>query len=332
MDVCEGVCCAIGNTPLIRLHTLCELTGCEILGKAEYLNPGGSVKDRAALYLIHDAIERGKLQPGDTVVEGTAGNTGISLAMVCNALGYRSLFVVPETQSHEKIEFLRAWGADVRLVPAVPYDDENNYIKVSERLATEIENAVWANQFDNTANRQAHYETTGPEIWDETNGHIDAFVAATGTGGTLGGVSLFLKEKNPQINIWLADPTGSGMYGYVKTGEVKVIGANSFTEGIGNARVTANLQGVEIDDAVMVDDLECIAMGEYLLREAGLFLGGSSALNVAAAVEVAQMMGPGHTIVTTLGDSGGRYLSRMWNQQWRNKKGLRLPSIGAIQR
>ena len=327
MDVCEGVCCAIGNTPLIRLHGLCELTGCEILGKAEYLNPGGSVKDRAALYLVHDAIERGDLKAEGMVVEGTAGNTGISLAMVCNAMGYRSLFVLPETQSQEKIEFLRAWGAGVRLVPAVPYDDENNYIRVSERLAEETENAVWANQFDNIANRLAHYETTGPEIWDETNGHIDAFVAATGTGGTLAGVSLFLKEKKPDIAIWLADPTGSGMFSYVKTGEVLVIGENSFTEGIGNARVTRNLQGVEIDDAVMIDDLECIAMGEYLLHEAGLFLGGSSTLNVAAAVEVAQMMGPGHTIVTTLGDSGGRYLSKMWSQRWRDKRDLQLPKM-----
>jgi cysteine synthase A len=327
MDVCEGVCCAIGNTPLIRLHALCELTGCEILGKAEYLNPGGSVKDRAALYLVHDAIERGDLKAEGMVVEGTAGNTGISLAMVCNAMGYRSLFVLPETQSQEKIEFLRAWGAGVRLVPAVPYDDENNYIRVSERLAEETENAVWANQFDNIANRLAHYETTGPEIWDETNGHIDAFVAATGTGGTLAGVSLFLKEKKPDIAIWLADPTGSGMFSYVKTGEVLVIGENSFTEGIGNARVTRNLQGVEIDDAVMIDDLECIAMGEYLLHEAGLFLGGSSTLNVAAAVEVAQMMGPGHTIVTTLGDSGGRYLSKMWSQRWRDKRDLQLPKM-----
>jgi cysteine synthase A len=327
MDVCEGVCCTIGNTPLIRLHALCELTGCEILGKAEYLNPGGSVKDRAALYLVRDAIERGDLKTEGMVVEGTAGNTGISLAMVCNAMGYRSLFVIPETQSQEKIEFLRAWGAGVRLVPEVPYGDENNYIRVSERLAEETENAVWANQFDNTANRLAHYETTGPEIWDETSGHIDAFVAATGTGGTLAGVSLFLKEKKPDIAIWLADPTGSGMYSYIKTGEVMVIGENSFTEGIGNARVTRNLQGVEIDDAIMIDDLECIAMGEYLLHEAGLFLGGSSALNVAAAVEVAQMMGPGHTIVTTLGDSGGRYLSKMWSQRWRDKRDLQLPKM-----
>lgn len=321
MDIKPGFIGTVGNTPLIRLNSFSEETGCEILGKAEFLNPGGSVKDRAALYIIQDAEKKGLLKPGGTVVEGTAGNTGIGLAHICNAKGYKCLIVIPDTQSQEKMDALRTLGAEVRPVPAVPYKDPNNYVKLSGRLAEEMENAIWANQFDNLANRQAHYETTGREIWEQTEGKVDAWVTATGTGGTLAGVSLFLKEKNPNIKTVVADPMGSGLYSYVKTGEIHTEGS-SITEGIGNSRITANMEDVPIDDAIQVDDREAVRVIYQLLRKDGLFLGGSSGINVGAAVALAQEMGPGHTIVTILCDGGARYQSRLFNQEWLTSKGL----------
>jgi cysteine synthase A len=321
MDIKPGFIGTVGNTPLIRLNSFSEQTGCEILGKAEFLNPGGSVKDRAALYIIQDAENKGLLKPGGTVVEGTAGNTGIGLAHICNAKGYKCLIVIPDTQSQEKMDALRTLGAEVRPVPAVPYKDPNNYVKLSGRLAEEMENAIWANQFDNLANRQAHYETTGREIWEQTEGKVDAWVTATGTGGTLAGVSLFLKEKNPNIKTVVADPMGSGLYSYVKTGEIHTEGS-SITEGIGNSRITANMEDVPIDDAIQVDDREAVRVIYQLLRKDGLFLGGSSGINVGAAVALAKQMGPGHTIVTILCDGGSRYQSRLFNQEWLVSKGL----------
>jgi cysteine synthase A len=321
MDIKAGFVGTVGNTPLIRLNSFSDETGCEILGKAEFLNPGGSVKDRAALYIIKDAEEKGLLKPGGTVVEGTAGNTGIGLAHICNAKGYKCLIVIPDTQSQEKMDALRTLGAEVRPVPAVPYKDPNNYVKLSGRLAAEMENAIWANQFDNLANRQSHYETTGPEIWEQTNGKVDAWVSATGTGGTFGGVSLYLKEKNPNIKAILADPMGSGLYSYVKTGEITLEGS-SITEGIGNSRITANMEGVPIDDAIQVGDREAVRVIYQLLRKDGLFMGGSVGINVGAAVALAKQMGPGHTIVTVLCDGGARYQSRLFNQEWLESKGL----------
>ncbi|MGA1264734.1 MAG: cysteine synthase A [Prochlorothrix sp.] len=314
----------VGNTPLIRLRSFSEATGCEILGKAEFLNPGGSVKDRAALFIIEEAERQGLLKPGGTIVEGTAGNTGIGLAHICNAKGYKCLIVIPDTQSQEKIDLLRTLGAEVRTVPAVPYRDPNNYVKLSGRLAAELDNAIWANQFDNLANRLAHYETTGPEIWEQTNGKIDAWTAATGTGGTYAGVSLFLKEKNPDIRCVVADPMGSGLYSYVKTGEITLEGS-SVTEGIGNSRITANMEGVPLDDAIQVTDPEALAVIYQLLRQEGLFMGGSVGINVGAAVKLAQEMGPGHTIVTVLCDGGARYQSRLYNAEWLASKGLEMP-------
>jgi len=321
MDIKAGFVGTVGNTPLIRLNSFSEETGCEILGKAEFLNPGGSVKDRAALYIINDAEKKGLLKPGGTVVEGTAGNTGIGLTHICNAKGYKCLIIIPETQSEEKINTLRTLGAEVRTVPAVPYKDPNNYVKLSGRTAAEMENAVWANQFDNLANRQAHYETTGPEIWQQTQGKIDAWVSATGTGGTFAGVSMYLKEKNPHIRSILADPMGSGLYSYVKTGEIKAEG-RSITEGIGISRITANMEGAPIDDALQVDDSECVRVIYQLLRKDGLFMGGSVGINVGAAVALAKQMGPGHTIVTVLCDGGARYQSRLFNREWLESKGL----------
>jgi cysteine synthase A len=321
MDIKEGFVGAVGNTPLIRIDSFSEETGCEILGKAEFLNPGGSVKDRAALYIIKDAEKKGLLKPGGTVVEGTAGNTGIGLAHICNAKGYKCLIIIPDTQSQEKIDTLRTLGAEVRTVPAVAYKNPNNYVKVSGRLAQEMENAIWANQFDNLANRQAHYETTGSELWAQTDGKIDAWVASTGTGGTYAGVSLFLKEKNPDIQCIVADPMGSGLYSYVKTGEIKIEG-KSITEGIGNSRITANMEGAPMDDAIQIDDRECIRVIYQLLYQDGLFMGGSVGINVAAAVALAKQMGPGHTIVTVLCDGGSRYQSRLYNRQWLAEKGL----------
>ncbi|MEW5860597.1 MAG: cysteine synthase A [Cyanobacteriota bacterium] len=321
MDIKKGFVETVGNTPLIRLNNFSDETGCEILAKAEFLNPGGSVKDRAALYMIEDAEKKGLLKPGGTVVEGTAGNTGIGLAHICNAKGYKCLIIIPDTQSQEKMDALRTLGAEVRPVPAVPYSNPNNYVRLSGKIASEMENAIWANQFDNLANRQAHYETTGKEIWEQTDGKVDAWVTATGTGGTLAGVAMYLKEKNPAVKTVLADPMGSALYSYIKTGETKSEG-NSITEGIGNSRVTANMEGVPIDDAIQIDDTEAVRVVYRLLREEGLFMGGSTGINVGAAVELAKQMGPGHTIVTILCDSGARYQSRLFNQEWLASKGL----------
>ncbi|HEY9614801.1 cysteine synthase A [Allocoleopsis sp.] len=321
MDIKAGFVGTIGNTPLIRLNSFSEETGCEILGKAEFLNPGGSVKDRAALYIIKDAEEKGLLQPGGTVVEGTAGNTGIGLAHICNARGYKCLIIIPNTQSQEKMDALRTLGAEVRPVPAVPYSDPNNYVRLSGTVASQMENAIWANQFDNLANRQSHYETTGPEIWQQTDGKIDAWVTATGTGGTYAGVAMFLKEQNPNVKTVVADPMGSGLYSYVKTGEPHTEG-NSITEGIGSSRITSNMQGAPADDAIRVDDHECVRVVYQLLQKDGLFLGGSTGINVGAAVALAKQMGPGHTIVTILCDGGARYQSRLFNREWLASKGL----------
>ncbi|WP_231409879.1 cysteine synthase A [Ralstonia solanacearum] len=321
MAIRDGFTGCIGNTPLIRLAKLSDETGCEILGKAEFLNPGGSVKDRAALYIIRDAERRGALKAGGTVIEGTAGNTGIGLAHLCAARGYRCVIVIPETQSPEKMDLLRVLGAEVRPVPAVPYKDPNNYQKIAGRLAQESDSAIWANQFDNLVNRQAHYETTGPEIWRDTAGKVDAFVCATGTGGTLAGVARYLKEQNPAVRTVLADPHGSGLYSFVKTGSIQAEGS-SITEGIGSTRVTANLEGTPIDDAVRIDDQTCVTMVYRLLREEGLFVGGSTGINVAAAVQLAREMGPGHTIVTLLCDRGNLYFARLFNAAWLAQKGL----------
>lgn len=321
MDIKSGFVGTVGNTPLIRLNSFSEETGCEILGKAEFLNPGGSVKDRAALFIIEQAEKDGRLKPGGTVVEGTAGNTGIGLTHICNAKGYKCVIVIPETQSQEKIGLLRTLGADVRTVPAVPYKDEGNYVKVSGRLADELDNAIWANQFENLANRDAHYETTAAEIWAQTDGKIDGWTAATGTGGTYAGVSMFLKERNPDVRCVVADPMGSGLYSYVKTGEIKPEG-NSITEGIGNSRITGNMEGAPIDDAILVDDHEALRVIYQLLYKEGLFMGGSVGINVGAAVALAKEMGPGHTIVTILCDGGARYQSKIFNREWLESKGL----------
>ena len=323
MDIKNGFVGTIGNTPLIRLNSFSDETGCEILGKAEFLNPGGSVKDRAALEIIEDAERKGLLKPGGTVVEGTAGNTGIGLAHICNAKGYKCLIVIPNTQSQEKIDLLRTLGAEVRTVPAFPYRDPNNYVKLSGRIAEETENAIWANQFDNLANREAHYKTTGPEIWQQTDGKIDVWVASTGMGGTYAGAALFFKEKNPNIQCVVADPMGSGLYSYIKTGEVKIEG-NSITEGIGNSRITANMENVPIDDAIQIDDHEAVRVVYQLLRKDGLFLGGSVGINVGAAIALAKKLGPGHTIVTILCDGGARYQSRLYNPEWLASKGLAI--------
>jgi len=322
MSIHDGFVGTVGNTPLIRLGQLSDETGCEILGKAEFLNPGGSVKDRAALYIIEDAERRGTLKTGGTVVEGTAGNTGIGLAHICAARGYRCVIVIPETQSPEKMDLLRVLGAEVRPVPAKPYKDPDNYQKIAGRLAQDLDNAIWANQFDNLVNRQAHYETTGPEIWRDTAGKVDAFVCATGTGGTLAGVARYLKEQNPAVKTVLADPEGSGLYSFVKTGTIQAEGS-SITEGIGSTRVTANLEGTPIDDAIRIDDQTCVTMVYRLLREEGLFVGGSTGINVGAAVQLARELGPGHTIVTLLCDRGTLYLGRLFNAQWLAQKGLR---------
>jgi cysteine synthase A len=329
MDVRNGFIDLIGNTPLVRLRRASEETGCEILGKCEFLNPGGSVKDRAALYIIRDAEKRGALRPGGVIVEGTAGNTGIGLALVANALGYRTVIVMPETQSQEKKDTLRLCRADLRLVPAVPYKDPGNYVKVSGRLAEELNRsepngAVWANQFDNVANRQAHYETTGAEIWHQTGGRIDAFVSAVGTGGTLAGVSMALKERNETVRTVLADPMGSALFNHYAHGELKAEG-NSITEGIGQGRVTKNLEGAPIDDALQVTDEEALPIIFALLEEEGLVVGGSTGINVGGAIKVAKRLGPGHTIVTVLCDYGTRYQSKLFNPTFLKEKKLPVP-------
>jgi cysteine synthase len=320
---------AIGNTPLIKLRRASEATGCTILGKAEFMNPGGSVKDRAGLYIIRDAEERGTLKEGGTIVEGTAGNTGIGLTLVGNARGYRSVIVMPETQSQEKIDFLRMIGADLRLVPAKPYRDPGNYVHVSRRLAEEMAaetgNAIWANQFDNLANREGHRMTTGPEIWDQTGGKVDAFTCSCGTGGTLAGVSLALKERNPGVRIVLADPDGSGLYGWIKQNDLTISGS-SITEGIGNSRVTDNMAGVEIDDAERIPDSEALEQIFEVLIHEGLSVGTSSGINIAAAIRVARSLGPGHVVVTILCDGGSRYQSKLFNPGFLRGKGLPVPS------
>ncbi len=321
--VADGLIGAIGGTRLIRLKRASAATGCEILGKAEFLNPGGSVKDRAGLAIIRDAEAKGRLKPGGIIVEGTAGNTGIGLTLVANALGYKCIIVMPETQSREKIDFLRMIGADLRLVPAKPFKDPDNYVHVSRRLAEEL-GAVWANQFDNLANREGHRLTTGPEIWDETAGKIDAFTCACGTGGTLAGVSLALKALKPEVKIVLADPEGSGLYGWVKSGDLSVSGS-SITEGIGQSRVPGNLEGVAIDDAVRIPDPEALEQIYDLLIHEGICIGGSAGINVAAAIRVAREMGPGHTVVTMLCDGGARYQSKLFNPEFLRSKSLPVP-------
>ena len=323
MNIKDGFVGAIGQTPLIKLERASRDTGCTILGKAEFLNPGGSVKDRAALFIIRDAERRGQLKPGGTIVEGTAGNTGIGLGLVANALGYKTVIVMPETQSQEKKDMLRLCGCDLRLVPAKPYSDPGNYVRYSEQLAKEL-NALWANQFDNIANRQAHSEGTGPEIWDQTDGKIDAFTCAVGTGGSLGGISLALKERNQDVKIVLADPMGSALYNFYKHGELKAEGG-SITEGIGQGRITKNLEDVVIDDAIQIPDDEALTVIFDLLKHEGLCLGGSSGINVAAAIRLAKEMGPGHTIVTLLCDYGTRYMSKIFNREFLDERGLPYP-------
>jgi cysteine synthase A len=323
MNVRDGFVGSIGNTPLIRLRGPSEATGCNVLGKAEFLNPGGSVKDRAALYIILDAEQRGVLKPGGVIVEATSGNTGIGLALVGNARGYRTVIVIPETQSQEKKDMLRLCGAELREVPAVPYKDPNNYVHVSERLAKEM-GAFWANQWDNTANRDGHYRSTGPEIWEQTDGRVDGFTCAIGTGGTLAGVSRYLKEKNPRIRIVAADPMGAAMYSWIKRRELKAEGS-SVTEGIGLGRVTQNVEGAQIDDAYQVPDAEALPWMFRLLKEEGLCVGGSSAINIAGAVRLARELGPGHAVVTILADSGTRYQSKLFNRAFLTEKGLPAP-------
>ncbi|MDB5629255.1 MAG: Pyridoxal-5-phosphate-dependent protein beta subunit, partial [Tardiphaga sp.] len=329
MKINQDVVDAIGRTPLIRLKRASESTGCTILGKAEFMNPGQSVKDRAALFIIRDAMERGELRPGGVVVEGTAGNTGIGLALVANALGFRTVIVIPETQSQEKKDTLRLCGAELIEVPAVPYANPNNYVKLSGRLAaqlakTEPNGAIWANQFDNIANRQAHIETTAPEIWEQTGGRIDGFVCSVGSGGTLAGVSMALKAKNPNIKIMLADPLGSALYNFYKNGVLKSEGS-SITEGIGQGRITANLDGALIDGAYQIPDEEAVPIIFDLLEHEGLCLGGSSGVNIAGAMRLAEEMGPGHTIVTILCDNGSRYQSKLFNPDFMRSKNLPVP-------
>ena len=325
----NGFVGAVGNTPLIRLNRLSEETGCRILGKAEFMNPGGSVKDRAASAIVLEAERRGELPPGGTVVEGTAGNTGIGLAHVCNARGYRCVIVMPDNQSPEKYGLLEMLGAELHKVPFVPYSNPNQYQKVAQRLAASLPNAIWSNQFDNTANRDTHARTTGPEIWEQTAGSIDAFVASAGTGGTLAGVSEYLKSRRRAVRCVLADPPGSSLYEYVRSGTLKATGSGSITEGIGIGRVTRNLEGAPIDEAVHIEDGETVRCVYRLLYEEGLFLGSTSGINVAAAVRVARSLGPGHTIVTVLCDGGAKYQSRLFNRAWLEQKGLAayVPSL-----
>ena len=325
-----GFVAAIGNTPLIRLKAVSEMTGCEIYGKAEFMNPGGSVKDRAAKAIIEDAEARGLIGPGGIIVEGTAGNTGIGLTMVGNAKGYKSVIVMPDSQSEEKKDVLRVCGADLRLVPAAPYKNPNNYVRYSEALAKELASThnggvIWANQFDNTANMKGHYHTTGPEIWNQTNGQIDGFICAVGSGGTLAGVGQFLKEQNKDVRIGLADPEGSALFNYYRHGELKSEG-NSISEGIGQGRITANLAEAPIDMAFCLTDSDALPLIYDLMQNEGLYLGGSTAINVAGAVAMAREMGAGHRIVTILCDSGQRYQSKVWNPEFLRSKNLPVPS------
>lgn len=329
MDVRDGFIEAVGNTPMIKLQRASKETGCTILGKAEFLNPAGSVKDRAALAIVKDAESKGLLKPGGVIVEGTAGNTGIGLAHVANALGYRTVIVIPETQTQEKKDALRQAGAKLIEVPAAPYKDPNNYVKYSGRLAEELNEkepagAIWANQFDNIANRQGHFETTGPEIWDQTDGTVDGFICAVGTGGTLAGTGMFLKSKNADIKIGLADPMGAALYEYYTNGELKSSGT-SITEGIGQGRITANLEGAPVDIAFQISDEEALPVMFGLLQEEGLSLGTSSGVNVAGAIRLAKELGPGHTIVTILCDGAHRYASKIFNVDFLKEKGLPYP-------
>ena len=329
MQIRDDIVEAIGNTPLIRLKRASELTGCTILGKAEFMNPGQSVKDRAALFIIEDAVKQGRLRPGGIIVEGTAGNTGIGLALVANAMGFRTLIVIPDTQSQEKKDTLRLCGAELIEVPAVPYANPNNYVKVSGRLAdelakSEVNGAVWANQFDNVANRDGHIKTTGPEIWAQTAGEVDGFVCAVGTGGTLAGIAIALKERNPKVRIALADPMGAALYSFYTRGVLKSEGS-SITEGIGQGRITKNLEGAPIDVAYQISDEEAVAIIFDLLEHEGLCLGGSSGINVAGAIRLAREMGAGHVIVTVLADYGTRYQSRLFNPEFLRSKRLPVP-------
>jgi cysteine synthase A len=329
MKVTETVLDAIGGTPLIKLRAASAATGCAIYGKAEFMNPGGSVKDRAALAIIRDAIETGALKPGGTIVEGTAGNTGIGLALVANALGFRTVIVIPDTQSEEKKSLLRLQGAELIEVPAVPYSNPDNYVKYSGRLAEELAKtnpagAIWANQFDNVANRRGHQETTGPEIYDQLGGKLDGFICAVGTGGTLAGVGLALKARNPAIKIGLADPLGAALYSYYTSGELKSSGS-SITEGIGQGRITANLVDAPIDVAYQIPDEEALPVLYNLAENEGLLLGGSSGINVAGAIRLARELGPGKTIVTILCDSGERYASKLFNPAFLREKNLPIP-------
>ena len=327
MSIVNGLTSSIGKTPMIRISSLSEETGCEILGKAEFMNPGGSVKDRAALWMIEEAEKSGALKPGGTVVEGTAGNTGIGLAHVCNNRGYETIIYMPDNQSQEKVNLLRTLGAEVRVVPTVPYANDMNFQKQAGRFAATLENAVWANQFDNTANSLAHYESTGPEIWTQTDGGVDAFTCAVGTGGTLAGTSLYLKEQSANVKIVLADPMGSALYNWVTTGEATMTPGPSMTEGIGNSRVTQNLAPAKIDDAVQVDDQEMVDMVYRLLHQEGWFFGSSSGINLGAAVKIAKDLGPGHTIVTILCDGGSKYQSRLYNPEFLAERELTIPQF-----
>ncbi|MCP5179226.1 MAG: cysteine synthase A [Pseudomonadales bacterium] len=322
MDTRPGFAGVIGNTPLIRMETLSRETGCEILGKAEFMNPGGSVKDRAAAWIVREHERSGALKAGGTVVEGTAGNTGIGLVHVCNARGYRTVIYMPDNQSREKVDLLRTLGAEVRVVKTVPYADEMNYQKQAGRYAASIPGGVWANQFDNTANALSHYESTGPEIWAQTNGKLDAFTCAVGTGGTIAGISRYLKEQSPAPRVVLADPHGSALFNWVTTGEAKMTPGPSITEGIGNSRVTQNLAGALIDDAVQIPDPDMVRMVYRMLREDGWFFGSSTGINLCAAVKIAEQMGPGHTIVTILCDGGHKYQSTLYNPDFLTKRNL----------
>jgi len=329
MDIRDGFIGSIGNTPLIELKAASRATGCRILGKAEFLNPGGSVKDRAALAIVEDAEARGQLRPGGVIVEGTAGNTGIGLALVANARGYRTVIVIPDTQSQEKKDMLRLCGADLREVPAVPYKDPNNYVHVSGRLAKELaaseaNGAIWANQFDNIANRMGHYRTTGPEIFRQTEGKIDGFICSVGTGGTLAGVGLYLKAQAAKIRIGLADPMGAALFSFYSRGELKSEGS-SVTEGIGQGRITKNIEGAPVDVAYQIPDSEALPIIFDLLKHEGLCLGGSSGINVAGAIRLARDLGPGHTVVTVLADSGTRYQSKLFNPAFLKSKNLPAP-------
>ena len=330
MTIHQSVVDAIGNTPLIKLRRASEETGCTILGKAEFLNPGQSVKDRAALGIIRDAEASGRLKPGGTIVEGTAGNTGIGLALVANALGYKTVIVFPRTQSQEKRDAIKILGAELIEVDAVPYSNPNHYARYSGQLAEELNKkdpngVIWANQFDNVANRKAHYDTTGPEIYEQLDGKVDGFICAVGSGGTLGGVSMALKERNKDIKIGIADPGGAALYGYYKNGELKSEGT-SVTEGIGQGRITANLEGIEVDHAYRIDDPTALNILFNLVQEEGLCLGGSAGVNIAGAIELAKELGPGHTIVTILCDYGNRYQSKLYNPEFLRSKDLPVPS------